>query len=230
MKILVLSLFFAFGLNIQAQVQSAGKAMNVMKGISLENHIDFDSIPKTNLFALAPASDLQGEVTIFDGKIIHSEADKQNILTKFPKSIKTPFSAYAKVDNWIKVTADVDVKDVKSLQNQIEIIAKANDINLNMPFVFKIEAKIEKLDFHIIQKDLNEKAHSHDLHKKSKTNFTRTYSESILLGFYSQHHQGIFTHKGEFVHIHYLSKDLSETGHLDALRHSGKIDIYFSKF
>ena len=212
-----------------AQVQSAGKAMYVMKGISLENHIDFDSIPKTNLYGVAPAENLQGEITIFNGKILHSSIENDEIKTQILAKTKSPFAAYTKVDQWISTEVDVNITSLSEFEKVIETTAENLNLDLNTAFAFKVEAEISDLKFHIIQKDLTQKSHSHQTHKDSKHIFERQHQNSVLLGFYSQNHQGVFTHKGDFIHVHYADENLEETGHLDDIEHAGKIKIYFQK-
>ena len=39
-----------------------------------------------------------------------------------------------------------------------------------------------------------------------------------LVGVYSEHHHGVFTHHGTNMHIHVLTEDGRQSGHLDSLR------------
>lgn len=38
-----------------------------------------------------------------------------------------------------------------------------------------------------------------------------------LIGVYSRRHEDVFTHRGEFSHIHFVTDDRALSGHVDAL-------------
>jgi acetolactate decarboxylase len=50
--------------------------------------------------------------------------------------------------------------------------------------------------------------------------------KTILLGFYSRHHQGIFTHHSTYMHVHISDVKTKTTGHLDDIRSNSAITIY----
>jgi acetolactate decarboxylase len=66
-------------------------------------------------------------------------------------------------------------------------------------------------------RDQSEKEHNHDLHKKSKVHFTEKSVSGTLLGFYSTQHEGVFTHKGQYIHVHFVNENKRATGHLDGI-------------
>jgi acetolactate decarboxylase len=47
-----------------------------------------------------------------------------------------------------------------------------------------------------------------------------------MLGFYSKHHQSIFTHHTTFMHVHLLDDKTKTVGHLDELQIKGLLTIY----
>ena len=46
-------------------------------------------------------------------------------------------------------------------------------------------------------------------------NFDLQNVNGELLGFYSQQHEGVFTHKNKFIHVHFVNEN--NAGHLDDL-------------
>ena len=81
-------------------------------------------------------------------------------------------------------------------------------------------------DYHIIMRDKTEKQHSHAAHDRAKRRFTLEQAAGDIVGFFSRNHQGVFTHKGQFIHPHFLAADRSTTGHLDGLQHNGRYTVY----
>ena len=72
-----------------------------MKGTDLSAHIDWDTIPKANLFAVAPMNRLKGEVTIIDGKMHASQVDADNLVTiRNDWQVRSPFTVYTYVAEW----------------------------------------------------------------------------------------------------------------------------------
>ena len=46
---------------------------------------------------------------------------------------------------------------------------------------------------------------------------TAPTEHATLLGFFSKHHQGVFTHHGENTHFHFVDEEKRLTGHVDAV-------------
>jgi acetolactate decarboxylase len=60
-----------------------------------------------------------------------------------------------------------------------------------------------------------------EAHKGKKT-FRITNVKSDILGFFSTAHQGIFTHKNSFLHLHLITADRKKMGHVDDLTLSSR--------
>jgi acetolactate decarboxylase len=104
-------------------------------------------------------------------------------------------------------------------------IAKENGIDITKAFPFRIIGNFERVDFHIISKPKKEKVHNHELHDKAKKRFSLTNTSGELLGFYSQNHIGVFTHKGHFIHTHFIDNQKKNMGHLDDIKITQKITV-----
>ncbi|MGY6561628.1 MAG: FmdE family protein [Luteibaculaceae bacterium] len=208
-------------------VYSAGKAQKVMHGLDLSNTIQLDSIliPGQTI-AVGPVENLQGEITVFMGKPIVSTLRGNTIETQLNPLVKAPFLAYSQVPKWFSFTHQVSIQNQKDLEKAIDSLAKWVGIDTEQPFPFYIESTFDSLSFHIIMRDTNNATHSHELHKKSKVMFTRYRQAGVLVGLYSKKHEGVFTHKNSYIHVHYLNNAQTETGHLDYITHNGNITLY----
>lgn len=212
------------------QVIAVSAMKKVMMGKDLSTHLLWDSIPHQNLFGISPLGRIEGEITILDGEIFVSKVNKkgQINLTQNWQS-EAPFGVYAHVKSWKKIQAEVDFENKKDLHKWIEKTALQQGYNLQRAFAFRIKGNFKHVDFHVISKPKKEKVHNHQLHKKAKKHFTLQNSEGELLGFYSQKHEGIFTHKGSFVHTHFIDQARKNMGHLEDIRINGKITLFLPK-
>jgi acetolactate decarboxylase len=200
------------------QVKAVSAMKKVMMGTDLSAHIKWDSIPKANLFALAPMNRLQGEVTIIDGKMHVSQVDKDcQVSISHDYKVKSPFAVYAHVSQWESFQTTLTTKNVNDMQNFIEEFAKDKGYSLDKPFPFRINGDFDQLRYHIISMPKGQKKHNHQLHQQAKEFFDLQNVKGELLGFYSQHHQGVFTHKDQFIHVHFVDEKASNAGHLDGL-------------
>jgi len=209
------------------KVHTSGEARNVMMGIDLSPTIQIDSLTsKPNLYALGPVENLQGEITVFNGAVHTSSIANGKIVSRLQNNVRAPFLAYAYVSNWQLYELTVQITNQKSVEQLVDSIGKIHGYTDSDAFPFLLESTWQHLDFHIIMRDTTEEKHSHESHNKAKVKFNRKETDATLLGFYSRHHEGVFTHRGQYVHIHYLREDKNETGHLDDVQHVGSIKLF----
>ena len=200
------------------QLKAVSAMKKVMMGTDFSAHIKWDTLPKANLFALAPMNRLQGEVTIIDGKMHASQVDKDRQVTlRHDYNVKSPFAVYTHVNHWESYETKLSTNKVSDIQKFIEKIAKDKGYDLDKPFPFRIKGDFDQLKYHIISMPKGQKKHNHQLHQQAKEFFDLQNEKGELLGFYSRQHQGIFTHKGQLIHVHFVDDEEKNAGHLDGL-------------
>ena len=200
------------------EVKTVSAMRKVMKGIDLSAHIEWDSISKNNLFAIAPINRLKGEVTIINGKMHASQVDNDDqVVMRNDWQIKSPFAVYTYISKWRSFQAKFTTKNLTDIQNFIEKFAKKKGYKIDKPFPFRIKGNFDQLEYHIISMPEGQNEHNHKLHQKAKQFFNLQDVKGELIGFYSQHHQGVFTHKNQFIHVHFVDEKASYAGHLDGI-------------
>lgn len=228
MRPLILSVFaIIFNFHITAQtIITSGASRNVMMGIDLSPTIKLDTIlNKSGLYALGPIEDLQGEITVMNGKVNTSTITNGKISNLINPTVRAPFLVYSYVHDWESFEVKTTLSGLKSIENLIDSMAVKHGYGPDDAFPFLLESEWQQLHFHVIMRDTTELMHSHESHQAAKRKFVRTSTDASLLGFYSRHHEGVFTHRGQYVHVHYLNSENNETGHLDDLNHRGAIII-----
>lgn len=212
------------------QVHTAGAARNVMMGTDLSNQVQLDTLlAKPHLYALGPFDDLQGELTVFDGVAYLSAAPAAGVQTSVAPTARAPFLAYAYVPNWEAYVLDRSISGLKDLEALVDSLGQAHGYGADEAFPFRLSGTWASADYHIIMRDRSEEAHSHEAHNEAKVKFSERAVPADLVGFFSRHHEGVFTHRGQYIHVHLLKSDRSVTAHLDGLRSDGPFTLYLPR-
>ena len=206
-------------------VKVAGAMKNIMMQGDLSTYIDLDTLHKGHLYGLGPVAGLKGELIILDGIVYSTAKAGKQLLHQQDKVSQAAMLVYSYVERWKAVSIKATVSNYAELEKLVETTAKSNGIDTEMPFAFRIEATPVKLDYHVI--DWNEGvAHTMDNHKQFAYTGHVSNTEISLLGFYSTHHQSIFTHHTTYMHLHVLDKKTKTAGHLDDVQIHSTITIY----
>jgi acetolactate decarboxylase len=219
--------FFTLTLLFIAQVtfaQSIVKYSGSMSKMGKENFkatIILDTLPKSNLYGLGPYGKMQGEITVIDGKPLIAEAQADGS-AKVSQSWKAeaPFFVYQQVSDWVAYDLSFEIESLADLQQAIETIARQKGYNLTTAFAFKVVGNIDNLTTHIVLPRSSE-IQGYQA-GKNQLNYEYNNSNGELIGFYSQQHQGVYTHKDSYIHVHFISKDMTQMGHVDKISLSGK--------
>jgi acetolactate decarboxylase len=215
------------GLQAQ-QVHTSGAARNVMMGIDLRATVALDTLlKKPHLVALGPVDDLQGEITVIDGRVFVSAVRPDGSLAhRSDSTVKAPFLAYSYVSEWKESREELNIADWETLQNWIGLKAEELGWPPGEAFPFRIEGYVDFLKYHVIRRDQGREEHNHELHHQAKVPFEWQHCDLHLLGFYSTRHEGVFTHKGQYMHLHVADPVSGANGHVDALRMKGLFSVY----
>ncbi len=207
------------------EVKFSGAMKNIMMKGDLSAHVSLDTLDKSHLFGLGPVPGLKGEILILDGIVYTSSKNGNQLINQQDKVSKAAMLVYSHVEKWKAVSSKTKISSYAELEKLIETTAKANGYDIEIPFAFKVEAILEEASYHVI--DWKDGAiHTMDNHKEFAYLGKFENSKSILLGFYSIRHQGIFTHHTTNMHIHLLAEKTNTVGHLDDIQINGPITIY----
>lgn len=207
------------------EVKVVGALKNVMMKGDLSAYINLDTLNKTNLYGLGPATGLKGEILILNGQVFTSEKKDNQVFSQTNKVSKAAMLVYSRVEKWRDFSIQTTITDFAKLENMIESTAKENGYDTSMPFVFKIELTPQVADYHII--DWKEGIpHTMANHKQFAFSGSIENKKVLLLGFYSDHHHSVFTHHTTNVHIHIMDIENQTIGHLDNIKANGFITLY----
>jgi acetolactate decarboxylase len=207
------------------EVKVSGAMKSIMINGDLSAHINLDTLNKAHLYGLGPVAGLKGEIIIADGVIYSSSKNGGKLTNQQNKISQAAMLVYSRVEKWKSISIKVSLNNYAELEKLIENTAKANGYEIEIPFAFKIEASPVSVNYHVI--DWKEgSAHSMDNHKQFAYSGQFINEKMIMLGFYSRHHQSIFTHHTTYMHIHILDEKTKTVGHLDDAGLNGPLTIY----
>ena len=213
---------------INSGVRIAGAMKNVMMKGELSGIIDLDTIQyKNGLYGLGPIEYLTGELLIIDGKSYVSKvlADSTMFVTRTFK-IKAPFFVYSNVENWKEEVLPDNILTIDHLEEYID--NKTSE--LIRPFTFKLIGSIESAIIHITNLPKGTKVNSPEDAHQGQTSYEILNKTVTIVGYFSTEHKGIFTHHDSYLHMHLITTDKEQMGHLDNMTfEKGKVKLYFPK-
>ncbi|MBI5856126.1 MAG: acetolactate decarboxylase [Sphingobacteriales bacterium] len=187
--------------------------MKVMRQGELYGTIDLDTISnKEHLYGVGPVEFLKGELMIIDGKSYQSTVGTDgSILMEETFKAKAPFFVFANIEKWKELFLPDSVQTIQQLESFLDQSTK----NHSRPFAFRMTAKIEKAELHIVNLPTRTLVHSPEDAHQNQLTFKLKKQNTEMIGFFSTSHQGVFTHHDTFVHIHLITTDRRKMGHLE---------------
>jgi len=200
------------------RVAYKGALKNMMHKGDISGKVDlYDFQQEKHFYALGAIENLKGEIQIFDSKPINTFVDQENLTVDNSFNKKATLLVYTWVKEWNSITIPDDIQTVEQLEKFIELTAYENQINIDKPFPFLIEGKVDSVDWHVIDWENGDTEHSLKKHKSSGLHGNEKNVNVEIIGFFSKSHQTIFTHHSSNVHIHMKTVDNKIAGHVDEL-------------
>lgn len=201
-----------------------GAMRDVMWGGRLSGIVDLDTLPREHLYGLGPVENLSGEIAILDGIGYKSEIDKDSSMkVTATLKMKAPFFGYANIGKWREIPFPDSVTSLRQLEAYLDRITK----DRHRPFLFKVMATVDSATIHVVNLPAGTKVASPQDAHAGQRDFAIRNKPVTLIGFFSTEHQAVFTHHDTFVHIHLITDDHKEMGHLDGLDFKkGTVKLY----
>jgi len=209
-------------------VQIVGAMKNVMRKGELQGVFDLSRfVNEKHMYGLGPVEYLQGELLVFDGKVYQSSvAAGSNIVMQNNFQVKAPFFVYTKIEEWQEHDFPSTIKTLSDLESYLSEMNQS----IQHPFAFRLSGTIESASIHIVNLPKGTKVSTHQDAHQGLVNYSLSKESVDILGFFSTHHQGIFTHHDSYVHMHLLTTDKTKMGHLDkATFESKNIKLFLPK-
>ncbi|NEM96248.1 alpha-acetolactate decarboxylase [Pontibacter sp. BT327] len=198
---------------------------NVMWKGELQGTIALDTIEdKEHLYGLGPVEYLSGELLIVNGKSYKSTVvSEAEMRVEETFDVKAPFFVYANVPDWREQPLPDSIRTMSQLEAFLDQATK----QARRPFAFRLEATVDSAQIHIVNLPKGTQVSSPDEAHQGMTNYSLENQEVEIVGFFSTEHKAVFTHHDTFLHMHLITKDKKQMGHLDNLHlHPGTVKLY----
>lgn len=178
------------------------------------------ALSRPHAYALGALARLEGEFVIMDGKVWESRPGEHGAIrttTYAPAADSAALMVVSHVAAWrdIRVTRAIPIG---VLQETLAVRAAALGLPRSGPFPFLIEGPVTGLRWHVVDgRLLAPGPSSHEAHAKAAVHGVGDEANATLVGFYSDHHQGVFTHHDSEVHIHLLLTARGLAAHIDSM-------------
>jgi acetolactate decarboxylase len=206
---------FVCDASAQSEIRTAGALKDIMQAGDLSAKISLDTIHLSNTtYGLGVAESLEGEIVIIAGTCLRSNVEGEKVMTRQELDTKAAMLVRIEVKDFSHNTEMPKISSILELEERLKIQG-AKQFN-GKPFSFLIKSRISKVDYHII--DWREGTeHSPSNHKQFAMHGSFVDEEVIIVGFYSDYHQGIFTPHSTNVHMHVYNPSKNIVGHVDGI-------------
>jgi acetolactate decarboxylase len=187
-------------------------------------------LPDATLDAIGALSGLAGEVTIVGGRAYLSypvDADSARTEVVADSDAGVTLLVRARVPAWQAVRIDSAIA-FEDLDARIHALAKAQGLDVGGRIPFRVTGTLEDIDWHVIDgRLLAGGGESHADHLAASTRLHAGRAVGTLVGFYSAHDHGVFTHMGSDTHLHVALDSPVASGHVDRVTIPAGATIHF---
>lgn len=205
-----------------------GKLMEIMRENQLQTRVQLEDLSMTNnTFGLGAIEGLAGEILIWEGKSLVSKSVSGQVSIEESVDYGAALMVLTEAEGWNEFSLS-QVSSLLDLEAAIEEKAMTLGYDSNAIIPFRISGKIDDLDWHVINAEEASEP-SHEAYKAAGFSGQEKGKSVEILGFFSKNHQGIFTHHGSFLHLHFIDQEAENMGHVDGLKFSSAVKFYLPK-
>jgi acetolactate decarboxylase len=120
------------------------------------------------------------------------------------------------VPRWIESPIPAEIRSFEDLERFVPRAAEAAGLDAERPLPFLVNGHQDFIEFHILNR-IGDAPHNMEMHKKIQIKFEVAKVEATIVGFHSARHRGVFTPGDSNIHIHFQTRDNSQSGHIQKI-------------
>ena len=211
-------LLIVFIIKLSAQENSevtvTGRMRDVMWQGKLAASIRLDTLDMEHAYGLGPVAYLKGEILLLDGIAYRSTVlDDKTMQVEDNFKGGAPFFGYAKITDWESQKLPSAINTLTQLESHLDKLAP----ELPEPFFFRLKCAVQSAVIHVVNLPEGSIVRSPDEAHQGLTKYPVEDKEVEILGFYSTRHKAILTHHDTNMHLHLITADKQQMGHVDVL-------------
>jgi acetolactate decarboxylase len=215
------------GSNKEGLVEYVGAQKDIFKTGKASGVVSLEELAgRKGLYAMGPVDGLDGEITIFDSKPYITKVRGNDYTLDKTFKHGAFFLVWTEQKNWTDVPLPATVKGYVDLQTFVKAQAQAAGIDVSKPFPFLLAGTPVEIKWHINVDRTDGKPITRELFLKSKEPYVTRNEAVDIIGFYSEHHAGVFLTQfapaikegsgmENAIHIHLVSRTSKASGHID---------------
>lgn len=106
------------------------------------------------------------------------------------------------------------VLTLEDLEGFLPEAARVAGLDAGVPLAFRVDGKVESLNYHVLSPPAHTPPTFED-HEKSKVHSSVAARTVRMVGFYSTEHRGVFTPGTSSIHMHFVTDDRRQAGHVE---------------
>lgn len=212
------------------EVEYAGALKKIMHESDVSAYADLrDLKDKKNVYAVGAVEGLKGEVLILKGQPYVSMVEDSHLVIHPSFDYKASLLVHTEIAEWSEMEVDTEIRTYDELESFVAMAAEERGVDVTVPFPFLLSGSVDSLYWHVIDWPVGDTIHTHEKHIQSGLSGIHENQEVEVLGFYSDSHHAIFTHHTTNMHLHFISKDRKQSGHVDDLLLGEGMTLYLPK-
>jgi alpha-acetolactate decarboxylase len=169
-----------------------------------------------HVYGVGALSALRGEILLIDGVAFTSIAQGGGVLVQKSTTETATLLVTAAVTAWksVPISSPIGAED---LDDRLEGLARANGLDVEKAFPLVIDGSLVDVEWHVLDGAAGAPGESHADHMRNAITGKLAATPATVVGFFSKHHEGVFTHMGQRTHFHVMTTDQKLMGHVDRL-------------
>ena len=200
----------------QSEVHLMGEMRRMFTAQDIRPNVDLAQIDKSpHLFALGPIAGLKGEITVSDGQVFVSQMRGAKPIVAIDPLVKAVFLVYASVPAWRPMEIPTNVLTERDLATFV-----GGQMRTNTRSAFLVKGTALTARYHIQNYEGKAKDLTHEAHDAAKVFYEISEAPVELVGFFTNREGdgGSFVHMGQTTHIHVITDDRKQMGHLESIK------------